>query len=942
MGVAIIRGTTQKPGASQRLIQVVATRPDWSGKLFIGYPIVATPEGPHQIDALLVSESRGLIVFDLIEGPDIRGFKSRQDDTANRLDAKLRTYPTLTKRRDLRIAIHSLSFAPAATNLLLRPDDHDGYSIANADTLAQTIDDLEWHDRNEHVYATALSALENITTIRRSHSKRSDSPADSRAGILRRLEQSVATLDTMQSRAVIETVDGIQRIRGLAGSGKTIVLALKAAYLHSQHPHWRIAVTFNTRSLKGYFRRLIEEFCIGQVGEAPDWDNLRVINAWGASGGANRDGLYHEFCRVHGLRYYDFLSARDAFGRGEEFAGACTAALQADITEERPYDAILVDEAQDLPPAFLKLCFTLLTDNHRLVYAYDELQNLLHDPLPSPDAIFGPGRHWNGHDPSRDIILEKCYRHSRPVLTTAHALGFGIFRPPHNGLSTGLVQMFDDAKLWNEVGYRVAHGQLIAGSEVTLQRTSDTSPEFLETHSSPDDLIAFRSFGDVAEQSQWLVDEIRVNIENDQLRPEDIIVINPNPITTRKQLGPIRRRLLDMGIQAHLAGVDTFRDVFFQEGSVTFTGIHRAKGNEVAMVYIVNAHDCWESRFNLAKLRNSLFAAITRSKAWVRVCGIGKGMTGLMQEYRALKENDYRLRFRYPTAPELRHLRIVHRDVTPAQGEKVSGYENNLSKLINDLEGGNVYIEDIDPRFLLDSNTLWTIEKRVRVMPTPNAMMRRINEIIRYLVEEGLADDQRFAYCRPLGRGMEEVTFSGSSGISSALKRRAYIDIYDKLRDDGAYNARMADGALVQMMYWLEDRVVRKHRLAFFPDVGLEEFQRVPEVYVEDETFGDVVQRRTVSFPFRFDYDAKDDVHRAVVHPKCHLTLGQYPECRIPVTAPVTPRVFMDFVLRNFYDTPEEQYADGLPRDGMALEESIDAKERTVAHVVVPYATAKH
>ena len=34
--------------------------------------------------------------------------------------------------------------------------------------------------------------------------------------------------DMLQSKAVIETVDGVQRIRGLAGSGKTIVLALKA------------------------------------------------------------------------------------------------------------------------------------------------------------------------------------------------------------------------------------------------------------------------------------------------------------------------------------------------------------------------------------------------------------------------------------------------------------------------------------------------------------------------------------------------------------------------------------------------------------------------------------------------------------------------------------------------------------------------------------------
>ena len=32
--------------------------------------------------------------------------------------------------------------------------------------------------------------------------------------------------------------------------------------------------------------------------------------------------------------------------------------------------------------------------------------------------------------PRQDIILERCYRNSRPVLATAHALGFGIYREP--------------------------------------------------------------------------------------------------------------------------------------------------------------------------------------------------------------------------------------------------------------------------------------------------------------------------------------------------------------------------------------------------------------------------------------------------------------------------------------------------------------------------------
>ena len=166
-------------------------------------------------------------------------------------------------------------------------------------------------------------------------------------------------------------------------------MALKAAYLHAQHPEWRIAVTFNTRSLKGYFRRLIEKFSLEQTKEYPDWSNLQIVSAWGGPGGANRDGIYYQFCRIQGVEYLDFRMASYKFGRNRAFSEACQqATIQA--KEINPvYNAILVDEAQDLPPAFLRICCELLDDHKRLVYAYDELQNLSGDSLPSPEDIFG-------------------------------------------------------------------------------------------------------------------------------------------------------------------------------------------------------------------------------------------------------------------------------------------------------------------------------------------------------------------------------------------------------------------------------------------------------------------------------------------------------------------------------------------------------------------------
>jgi superfamily I DNA and RNA helicase len=231
---------------------------------------------------------------------------------------------------------------------------------------------------------------------------------------------------------------------------------------------------------------------------------------------------------------------------------------------------------------------------------YDELQNLSGESLPSPEEIFGkkpdgtPRVQFHSLDPGRprtDILLEKCYRNSRPVLVTAHALGFGIYRSPPKEANTGLVQMFDHPGLWEEVGYRVKNGRLEEGAEVVLERTDETSPKFLEEHSQIDDLVQFHKFQSEEDQANWLIKDIQRNLDKDELRHDDIIVINPDPISTRNKVGPIRKMLYEKGINSHLAGVDTDPDIFFQpsDQSITFTGVHRAKGNEAGMVYY---HQC--------------------------------------------------------------------------------------------------------------------------------------------------------------------------------------------------------------------------------------------------------------------------------------------------------------------------------------------------------------
>lgn len=129
---------------------------------------------------------------------------------------------------------------------------------------------------------------------------------------------------------------------------------------------------------------------------------------------------------------------------------------------------------------------------------------------------------------------------------------------------------------------------------------------------------------------------------------------------------------------------------------MTFTGIYRAKGNEAGMVYVINAQNCNGNGTGLASLRNRLFTAITRSKAWVRIIGYGPQMQGLIDEFSALKQRGFVLDFRYPDDALLGKLRIVHRDLSPQERQRLERRKSQLADLLGDLESGELHPEDLD------------------------------------------------------------------------------------------------------------------------------------------------------------------------------------------------------------------------------------------------------
>lgn len=685
----VIRGATEKSAYTELLIKKIEES-KIDGILYTGYPVIGGVLEKFKIDAMLISNEHGLIVFNINQSSHFEDKTDIHDSIYNNIESRLKRYKSITKRRKLMALINIVEFAPAWNDT--KVDMAEEFDACNENNVIDYILDIKWS--NNEYYSRLVEAIQLISQLKKRDTRTYVTNTNSRGGKLRSIEDEISSLDHCQSKAVIETVKGVQRIRGLAGSGKTIVLALKVAYLYTMFEDKIIAVTFNTRSLKNQFETLITNFIIENTNEEPNWERIRIIHAWGSS---KSEGLYYNFCMANNVEYLDFGAAKERYRYNNDIFGQlCKEALEKVNNPKKLYDVILVDEAQDFSKYFLRLCYESLPKGDKmLVYAYDELQNLNNNRVEAPEELFGSKdgkpivtlRNEN-NKPTEDVILYKCYRNSKPVLTTAHGLGFGIYR------EDGLVQLFEDKKLWEDIGYKVLDGNIIDDKKVVLSRTNESSPEFLENHSSIDDLLQFKAFDNREEEAEWVVNEIIKNLEEDELRYNDIIIIHPDPRTTRSYVSNIRIKLMERNIETHIAGYDSSPDEFFRKDSITISQIYRAKGNEAAMVYFVNADYCY-SGMNLSTKRNILFTGITRSKAWVRVSGIGEDMDKLSSEYQKVRDNEFKLDFIYPNSEERKKMRIIHRDKTKTEEENIKETESKLKGILNELRDGKIQKEDL-------------------------------------------------------------------------------------------------------------------------------------------------------------------------------------------------------------------------------------------------------
>jgi hypothetical protein len=198
----------------------------------------------------------------------------------------------------------------------------------------------------------------------------------------------VRVMDLQQEALAKSIGNGHRVVRGVAGSGKTLILVYRAKLLAQLLPQHRFLLTCYTRSLASVLRTYLS-----------DYPNVEVAPLF---------KLVARAANEADLPIADFKSSPD----GEEQAAVGLEALRRGALPR--YRAVFIDEAQDFGPKTLRFAVSLADErfNDVLVVA-DAAQNIFRRPFSWKDA----GVQAQG----RTRILRRNYRNTREILEVAHA-----------------------------------------------------------------------------------------------------------------------------------------------------------------------------------------------------------------------------------------------------------------------------------------------------------------------------------------------------------------------------------------------------------------------------------------------------------------------------------------------------------------------------------------
>ena len=419
-------------------------------------------------------------------------------------------------------------------------------------------------------------------------------------------------LSTEQSELSRLPIGGFPRlVRGVAGSGKTVVLAnLVARLLNRQKnaspllfddmedEHLKVAVICFNRALVPFLRQKIKDAYTQQTfEEIPSADILWV----GHLNSLMRKVTYQ---RSLDLSYIIIKKDDSASERAVRYTNQIQSYLQKHPESEKEllYDAIFVDEGQDFEPEEFQLLLSLLktdkkTGEKNLVIFYDDAQNLYGRQRPNWRQV---GIDVQRGDRAR--VMKECFRNTREIVETAFNVLLG---------SESTAESKVKLKTYADVGY-LRQAELIeeVGSFYKVG-FADRTGEY----------PSVRVFASRQKEKEWIAGEVQRLLCTEQVRPEDILILFNYPLVF-EDLGDLIRARLGKEYLLNFVkpfGKDGDRDTFiFKEKSLTLSTVHGAKGYDAYVVFLAGADLFRDDEAG----RASFYVGATRAKLVLHVTGL--------------------------------------------------------------------------------------------------------------------------------------------------------------------------------------------------------------------------------------------------------------------------------------------------------------------------------
>lgn len=569
-------------------------------------------------------------------------------------------------------------------------------------TIREAINIQGGVDMTDELFEKSKSVLSGMKKVREKM-EQLRSTDYSRLQLINSMEARLTDFDYQQEQLAKVITPGPQRIRGIAGSGKTVILCQKAANMYIEKKDWQIAITCFSKSLLheleaqvDYWLRLHSngDHCYDEDAKK----RLKIFHAWG---GATREGFYSYVCSQNAgtclkvnhikeknkeikkenkkIEVYNKTAEvkkplkKEISSQGDQIGYICKSLLEEKSEPKQLFDAILIDEGQDLlandtllfegKQPFYWLAYQSLRPvddedafNRRLIWAYDESQSLDNLRIPTSKELFGDdprfarfvsGFHKGGIKKSE--IMQKCYRTPGPILSAAHAIGMGLMR------EGGMLRGITTKEGWRNIGYEVLDGNFRIGEDITLYRPAINSPNMIASLSK-EPVIQLETYDTEEHEIASLVKHLTENIKEDMLTLHKqilIVVLNksyiPSLIKVLEQNG-FNYYVASEAKKNHYSGYAKKPEKFWENNAITISTVQRAKGNEADVVYVLGAHTVATKEDDMNK-RNQLFVALTRARGWVTLSGVeGEKTTPFYDEIRKVLACDGTYRFTYRRA----------------------------------------------------------------------------------------------------------------------------------------------------------------------------------------------------------------------------------------------------------------------------------------------------